>query len=143
MKEKLIRFMQGRYGVDQFTRFLMGVALACMIISLFTRNAVWSFLILLVLVYSYFRMFSKNIQKRYAENQKYLQMTAGIRKKMGILPEGYEGQKNPSHLQMPWLQTENQGSEGKRENRNPLPEVSNRIYQEELTGEKYVRVRNC
>lgn len=64
-------------------------------------------------------------------------------KKMGILPEGYEGQKNPSHLQMPWLQTENQGSEGKRENRNPLPEVSNGIYQEELTGEKYVRVRNC
>ena len=84
MKEKLIRFMQGRYGVDQFTRFLMGVALACMIISLFTRNAVWSFLILLVLVYSYFRMFSKNIQKRYAENQKYLQMTAGIRKKAVI-----------------------------------------------------------
>ena len=64
-------------------------------------------------------------------------------KEMGIVPEGYEGQKDPSHLQMPRLQTEKQGSEGKRENRDPLPEVSNGIYQEELTGEKYVRVRNC
>lgn len=26
--------MQGRYGVDQFTKFLMGVALVCMILSL-------------------------------------------------------------------------------------------------------------
>ena len=81
MKEKLIRFMQGRYGVDQFTKFLMGVALVCMILSLFTRSMVWSFLILLLLVYCYFRMFSKSITKRYAENQKYLQMTAGIRRK--------------------------------------------------------------
>lgn len=81
MKEKLIRFMQGRYGVDQFTRFLMGVALACMLLSLFTRSMVWSFIILLLLVYCYFRMFSKNVFKRYAENQKYLQLTSGVRKK--------------------------------------------------------------
>ena len=135
--------MQGRYGVDQFTRFLMGVALACMIISLFTRNAVWSFL----------NLISSGLQLFPYVLQKYPEALCGKseisaddcrnQKKMGILPEGYEGQKNPSHLQMPWLQTENQGSEGKRENRNPLPEVSNRIYQEELTGEKYVRVRNC
>ena len=129
MKEKLIRFMQGRYGVDQFTRFLMGVALACMIISLFTRNAVWSFLILLVLVYSYFRMFSKNIQKRYAENQKYLQMTAGIRKKWASFQRDMKDRKTHHIYRCPGCKQKIR--------------VSNRIYQEELTGEKYVRVRNC
>ena len=66
MKEKLIRFMQGRYGVDPFTRFLMGVALACMILSFFTR---------------------------YAENQKYLQMTSGIRKKWAAFQRDMKDRK--------------------------------------------------
>ena len=60
MKEKFMRFMQGRNGVDQFARFTMGVALAA-------------------IVYTYFRIFSKNISKRYQENQKYLQMTDKLR----------------------------------------------------------------
>ena len=93
MKEKLIRFMQGRYGVDPFTKFLMGVALVCMILSLFTRSMVWSFLILLLLVYCYFRMFSKNVSKRYAENQKYLQMTSGIRKKWAAFQRDMKDRK--------------------------------------------------
>ena len=38
MKEKLIRFMQGRYGVDQFTRFLMGVALALSLIHIYLEE---------------------------------------------------------------------------------------------------------
>ena len=81
MREKLIRFMQGRYGTDQFSRFLLGMAVVCLVLSLFIHSGIWSFLILLLIVYCYYRMFSRNIQKRYAENQKYLQMTDGIRRK--------------------------------------------------------------
>ena len=32
MKEKFMRFMQGRNGVDQFARFTMGVALAAIVL---------------------------------------------------------------------------------------------------------------
>lgn len=35
-------------------------------------------------VYIYFRMFSKNIYKRYAENQKYAQLIAPITKKVNF-----------------------------------------------------------
>ena len=97
MKEKLIRFMQGRYGVDPFTRFLMGVALACMILSFFTRSMVWSFIILLLLVYCYFRMFSKNVSKRYAENQKYLAMTQNIRGRF-MKEKRMMEQRKPHHI---------------------------------------------
>jgi len=81
MREKLIRFMQGRYGTDQFSRFLLGVALVMVVLSLFIRSGIWSILVFALIIYCYFRMFSRNIPKRYAENQKYLQMTAVFRRK--------------------------------------------------------------
>lgn len=36
MKEKFIKFMEGRYGVDGFARFTMGVALVCIVASVFS-----------------------------------------------------------------------------------------------------------
>ena len=70
--------MQGRNGVDQFSRFTMGVALVAIVLTLFTgtRSGIGAFLDLFgMAVYTYFRIFSKNISKRYQENQKYLQAT--------------------------------------------------------------------
>lgn len=74
--------MQGRYGADQMGQMLSAVSMVFLIISLFSRNQAWFLLALIGIVYNYFRMFSKNISKRYAENQKYLTMTAGIRRKI-------------------------------------------------------------
>lgn len=79
MREKFMRFMQGRYGADQFGRFLSGLTIVLLVISLFSRHQIWYLLALAVLIYSYFRMFSRNIAKRYAENQKYLAYTAKVR----------------------------------------------------------------
>lgn len=74
--------MQGRYGADQMGQMLSAVSMVFLIISLFSRNQAWFLLAVIGIVYNYFRMFSKNISKRYAENQKYLTMTAGIRRKL-------------------------------------------------------------
>lgn len=79
MREKLMRFMQGRYGMDQFGRFLSGLTMVLLVISLFSRHQAWYLLALIALVYSYFRMLSRNIQKRYSENQRYLAYTAKLR----------------------------------------------------------------
>ncbi len=86
MKEKFMRFMQGRYGVDGFARFTMGVALVCIVVSIFFRNgstigALLNTLGLAAIIYTYFRMLSRNISKRYAENQKYLAMTSKLRQR--------------------------------------------------------------
>ena len=86
--------MQGRNGVDQFARFTMGVALAAIVLTLFTgtRSGIGAFLDLFgmaAIVYTYFRIFSKNISKRYQENQKYLQMTDKLRARFrkSVFPE--------------------------------------------------------
>jgi predicted SprT family Zn-dependent metalloprotease len=79
MREKFYRFMQGRYGQDQFYRFLICAALVCVVLNLFLRNGILSILGWILLIYAVFRAFSKNYQARYAENQKYLQITAKVR----------------------------------------------------------------
>lgn len=84
MKEKFMKFMQGRYGVDGFARFTMGVALVCVFVSVFfqkgsTIGALLNTLGLAAIIYTYFRILSRNISRRYAENQKYLSMTSKLR----------------------------------------------------------------
>ena len=71
--------MYGRYGVDAFSKFLVGIGFAVAIITMFTKWPVLSYFGWAVIIYAYFRMFSKNHPKRYAENQAYLKHTAGIR----------------------------------------------------------------
>ena len=78
----MMQFMQGRYGADQMGQMLSAVSMVFLIISLFSRNQAWFLLAVIGIVYNYFRMFSKNISKRYAENQKYLKMTAEIRRRL-------------------------------------------------------------
>lgn len=85
LKEKFAGFMQGRYGADQLSKFTMGAALVTMILGLFIRRGIPGLILnygcLALIIYTYFRMFSRNISKRYAENQKYLSKTEGIRRK--------------------------------------------------------------
>ena len=64
--------MYGRYGVDVLSHFLLYVTLACCVLSMFTRNRLIGFVPTVGLIILYFRMFSKNIPKRYEENQKFL-----------------------------------------------------------------------
>ncbi len=71
--------MIGRYGTDALSQFLVYVALACIILSLFFRSGWWNLVILVLLVTAYFRMFSKNHARRYEENQKFLALTAKFR----------------------------------------------------------------
>lgn len=71
MREKLQRFMWGRYGNDKLNQFLMACAMVSILLS-FLLGRVFYMLALALMVYAYFRMFSKNISKRAAENQWYL-----------------------------------------------------------------------
>ena len=85
MRDKFNKFMQGRYGVDDFSRFTMGAALVLIILAMFanifsrTAGSTLDILGVAAIVYAYIRIFSRNIQQRYAENQKFRQMTSKFR----------------------------------------------------------------
>ena len=72
MREKLQRFMMGRYGVDQLNRVYIGLVFVLLVLSMITRWNILYLAALALLVYSYYRMFSKNVSKMYAQNQKFL-----------------------------------------------------------------------
>lgn len=72
MREKFRRFMQGRYGADQLSRFLTAVCLILVILNIFLHSNILVCLVLAILAYCYYRMFSRDYNRRYAENQKFL-----------------------------------------------------------------------
>lgn len=74
MREKLRRFMTGRYGVDQLSRLYLVLTLVLLVLSMITKLPIFYGLAIILLIYMYYRMFSKNITKMYAQNQKYLNM---------------------------------------------------------------------
>lgn len=82
-RDKFTNFMYGRYGVDQLSRFMLIVTFVLCILSLFIRIPLLSTLILLLIILTYYRMFSKNIYKRAAENEKYLRFIGKFKKNAG------------------------------------------------------------
>lgn len=72
LKYKFMMFMQGRYGIDEFYNCLLVVYLILFIVNCFVHSTALSTLILLVIIYTFFRVFSKNISARQKENAKYL-----------------------------------------------------------------------
>lgn len=78
-QQKLRTFMIGRNGVDHFCRFTSIASIVLMVVTLFTNNGFLYLAAMFLLIYTYFRMMSKNIGKRQLENQKYLQITDRIR----------------------------------------------------------------
>lgn len=74
LNTKFQHFMVGRNGADELGRFISTMTLVLLVISLFTGWGIVYWLGLFSIFYTYFRMFSRNIPKRYAENQKFLNL---------------------------------------------------------------------
>jgi len=83
MRERLARFMQGRYGIDQFTNFLVFSALIMVVIEMFIKipfvHLLLNILSVAAIMYAYFRILSRNHNKRYAENERYMRYHNGVK----------------------------------------------------------------
>lgn len=80
-RDRFAYFMAGRNGVDQFSRFLNLVSLVFLIVSLFIPHDLTRFIVssvgVLIMIYSYFRIFSKNYAARNRENQWFCSLRYG------------------------------------------------------------------
>lgn len=72
MREKFARFMMGRNGVDELARFESIFVWILLLVSIFSRMWIFDLLAMALIVHMYFRIMSRNVSKRYEENQKYV-----------------------------------------------------------------------
>ena len=72
LKVSFMRFMIGRNGADQLGLFSLIAALVCNLLDNFLMTGVLSLLGTALYIWTFFRMFSKNVYKRRAENLKFM-----------------------------------------------------------------------
>lgn len=65
---KIQRFMYGRNGLDELNMFLFQVYLVLFVLNIFIKSSVLSFIELILVIVTIFRMVSKNIYSRSKEN---------------------------------------------------------------------------
>ena len=75
-------FMAGRYGPDHLNTALIIIALLLSFISRFAILRPLVYLSYLLLILTVFRFLSRNIQKRRAENDKFLRFYWPVRQKL-------------------------------------------------------------
>ena len=78
-KASFANFMTGRYGGDQLSRASVITGLVLYVLAMLTRFTLFSYLGLALYIWSLYRMFSRNVEKRGLENQKYLQIVGNFR----------------------------------------------------------------
>ena len=71
-KQFMYRFMYGRYGADQFSRFLLVASFVAMILHIILGWRILYYIFLAIIIYNCVRMYSKNIYKRQQELAAYL-----------------------------------------------------------------------
>ena len=70
--------MMGRYGMDQLNIAMMVLYLILYVVFLFTLLAILDILVLVLLFVTLFRMLSRNLDRRRAENARFLQLVRPI-----------------------------------------------------------------
>ena len=97
---KFQQFMVGRYGPDQLYKGLLWIYLGTVLISTilgrFIDRRIYIVLSVLcfgIFVFATFRFFSKNIEKRRAENAKWLVFENAVRKQFRLLGDRWKFRK--------------------------------------------------
>lgn len=85
MKERMIAFMMGRYGVDDLNKHLLYLVFILIVISMLTGVNALVYINYLILAIILFRMFSRNINKRYAEEQKYEEIISPVTRTFSLM----------------------------------------------------------
>ena len=71
MRNFFNKLLYGRYGVDQFSIALLGFSVLFSLLFTFTNWAVFYIISSAILIFAFYRIFSKNFMQRQKENQKW------------------------------------------------------------------------
>ncbi len=101
LKMSLAHFMQGRHGADNLGMFTLITGLACSLLGSFTRLGLLSLIGLILYIITLFRMFSRNHEKRMAENRKYIELTSGWKTKISQFIKRTKNRRDYKYFKCP------------------------------------------
>ena len=78
IRNAIQRFMYGRYGNDQLNVFLIGLYLVLYLLFLLTRFVLFDWLCLVLIFVTLFRLFSRNLTQRRAENARFMRKAGPV-----------------------------------------------------------------
>lgn len=81
LKWKFVQFMYGRYGVDQLIIDSTILIIALQLLQIILRSSSLTILTAAIMIWTFYRTFSKNFTARQAENQKHLKISRPIKSK--------------------------------------------------------------
>ena len=100
MKAKLQQFMIGRYGLDDLGRFLNIFVLVIMLLSSFLFPQISGVAIGIMFI-GFFRIFSRNTNKRAQENMAYLRVKNKITGKLSTQVQKVKSRKTHRFFRCP------------------------------------------
>ena len=101
LRYKLQQFMQGRYGVDEFSRFLTWAGIAVFFLSLFNALSFLRIPALALMIFSLFRTYSKNTDKRLRERTWYLGIRDKVKGFFSLLKKKWTDRKTQIYFRCP------------------------------------------
>ena len=78
LRDRIAEFMYGRNGIDDLYHFLFWIIIILSLVNLYFKNWVVTAIASLLLIYSIFRVLSRNVYRRQKENQIYLKCLGKI-----------------------------------------------------------------
>ena len=100
-REKLVRFMAGRYGVDQLSNFIFAVVMIIIVINIFVNSIILSVVYMLLWGWSIFRMMSRNIYKRQKENAGFLKLWNPVKGYFKLMKNKWRDRKTHVYKKCP------------------------------------------
>lgn len=120
MREKLAKFMTGRYGPDALFRAQIGLALVLELVSLLLRRSSGLYhllndVALVLMLWAVWRAMSRNVQKRYLENLRFLEIFGRVKRQSRMNQEKFSQRKDYKFFVCPTCKTNLRVPKGKGE----------------------------
>lgn len=101
IKESVARFMQGRHGADNLGMLTLISGLILSLLGSFTGIGLFSLAGLILYICTLFRMFSRNHEKRMAENRRYIDLTSNWKTKISQFMKRMKNRREYSYFKCP------------------------------------------
>jgi hypothetical protein len=100
-KDSMYKYIQGIYGIDELYKFIFKAFIVVWILNLFIRNVFLYYVGLILAIWGFFRIFSKNYEKRQAENRKFLEIKNKFFQKFKLLKQKWQDRKTHIYRKCP------------------------------------------